>query len=117
MFRQGKELLIANLMDTHAIFNRLEDLPFPTLVLINGICLGGGLELALSCDYRVAVKGAKIGLPEVKLGIFPGFGGTIRLPRLIGNDTALEWICTGKEHRGEQALADFLQCTKEGWRR
>ena len=108
MFSQSNEVLIASLMQTHAIFNRLEDLKIPTVACINGHCLGGGMELVLSCDFRVLSLDAKVGLPEVKLGIFPGFGGTVRLPRLIGADNAFDWICTGKEKRAEQALKDHV---------
>ena len=85
------------------IFNAFEDLPIPTVAAINGIALGGGFEMALVCDYRVMSEKAKIGLPEIKLGIIPGYGGTTRLPRLIGADNAIEWIASGKEQRAEQA--------------
>jgi 3-hydroxyacyl-CoA dehydrogenase/enoyl-CoA hydratase/3-hydroxybutyryl-CoA epimerase/enoyl-CoA isomerase len=71
---------------------------------INGIALGGGLEMGLVCDYRVMSTAARIGLPETKLGIIPGYGGTTRLPRLIGADNAIEWIASGKEQNAEQAL-------------
>ena len=86
------------------IFNPFEDLPVPTVAAINGIAFGGGLEMALVCDYRVMSESAKIGLPETKLGIIPGYGGTTRLPRLIGADNAIEWIASGKEQRAEQAF-------------
>ncbi len=89
---------------TQALFSRIEDLPMPTVTAINGYALGGGCELALSTDYRVMVKTARIGLPEVKLGIFPGWGGTVRLPRLIGADNALEWICGGDQKKAEEAF-------------
>lgn len=79
-----------------AIFNKLENFPAPTVAAINGNCLGGGLELALACKYRVAQDDAKLGLPEVKLGIHPGFGGTVRLPKLIGDSAALRIMLTGK---------------------
>ncbi|HEY0892219.1 MAG TPA: fatty acid oxidation complex subunit alpha FadB, partial [Cellvibrio sp.] len=71
---------------------------------INGFALGGGLEFCLSCDYRIASTAAKVGLPETKLGIIPGWGGTVRLPRVAGLDTAVEWIATGKENDAEAAL-------------
>ena len=87
------------------VFDQLEDLPFPTISAINGMALGGGCEWVLATDYRVAATDLKLGLPEVKLGIMPGFGGTVRLPRIIGADNAMTWITTGKEHRAEQALA------------
>ena len=86
------------------IFNRFEDLPVPTVAVINGIAFGGGFEMALVCDYRVMAESAKVGLPETKLGIIPGYGGTTRLPRLIGADNAIEWIASGKEQRAEQAF-------------
>ena len=89
---------------TQALFSRIEDLPLPTVTAINGYALGGGCELALTTDYRVMANTARIGLPEVKLGIFPGWGGTVRLPRLIGADNALEWICTGDEKKAEEAF-------------
>lgn len=88
------------------IFCAFEDLPFPTVVAINGFALGGGLECCLAADYRVMSTTAQIGLPEVKLGIFPGFGGTVRLPRVIGVDNAVEWIAAGEQHGAEKALKD-----------
>lgn len=71
---------------------------------IDGSCLGGGLELALVCDYRVATPGAKLGLPEIKLGLLPGAGGTQRLPRLIGARAALEFMLKGSSVSGERAF-------------
>ncbi|MDX2423167.1 MAG: fatty acid oxidation complex subunit alpha FadB [Amphritea sp.] len=106
LFGQGEEGLIAGLLETHAIFNAVEDLPCPTVTAINGLALGGGFELCLSTDYRVMGKNAKVGLPEVKLGINPGWGGIVRLPRLIGIDNAHEWICAGAEKRAAAALKD-----------
>ena len=81
-----------------------EDLPVPTVAAINGIALGGGFEMTLVCDYRVMSEQAKVGLPETKLGIIPGYGGTMRLPRLIGADNAIEWIASGKDQRADVAL-------------
>ncbi len=92
------------LLEIHGIFATIEDLPFPTVSTINGVGLGGGFELPLSTDYRVITPTSKIGLPEIKLGIFPGWGGSFRLPRLIGLDNALEWIATGKIQRPDDAL-------------
>ncbi|MCX4029742.1 fatty acid oxidation complex subunit alpha FadB [Endozoicomonas sp. SM1973] len=97
------ELITANLQ-INQIFSDFEDLPMPTVVAINGIALGGGFEMCLAADYRVMADTAKVGLPEVKLGIYPGFGGTVRLPRIVGADNAIEWICAGKEHKAEAAL-------------
>ena len=76
------------------------------MAAINGIALGGGFEMCLVCDYRVMSTAAKVGLPEVKLGIFPGFGGTVRLPRVIGVDNAVEWIAAAGEKRPDAALKD-----------
>lgn len=105
MFATTDEAFMASLKKAHSVFNGLEDLKIPVVCAINGFALGGGLEVALACDYRLAAQGAKLGLPEVKLGIFPGFGGTIRLPRMIGADNAIEWIAAGKEYKAEAALA------------
>ncbi|MCE7032440.1 3-hydroxyacyl-CoA dehydrogenase NAD-binding domain-containing protein [Lysobacter sp. GX 14042] len=80
------------------VFQRLSALPCPTVAAIHGFCMGGGTELALACDYRVASKdpSTRIGLPEVKLGIYPGWGGSVRLPRLIGAPDALDLMLTGR---------------------
>ncbi len=86
------------------IFCKLEDLPFPTLSVIRGFALGGGCELILSTDLRIADFTAVIGLPETKLGIIPGFGGTVRLPRLIGADNAMEMIATAKNQTADEAI-------------
>ncbi|MDX1706469.1 fatty acid oxidation complex subunit alpha FadB [Pseudidiomarina sp.] len=85
------------------VFDQLEDLSVPTVAAVTGFALGGGCEAALACDYRVADTTATIGLPEVKLGLIPGFGGTMRLPRIIGPDNALEWITTGKNNSATDA--------------
>lgn len=87
------------------VMNSLAALPFPTVAAINGFALGGGLELALAADMRVASSSAKLGLPEVGLGLIPGYGGTQRLPRLIGKGLALELIFTGRHVSAEEALA------------
>ncbi|MFD2228814.1 fatty acid oxidation complex subunit alpha FadB [Alkalimarinus sediminis] len=104
LFAGPEEELIASNLAANSIFSDIEDLPFPTVTAINGIALGGGFEMCLSTDYRVMSTKAKVGLPEVKLGIFPGFGGTVRLSRLIGADNAIEWICGTKEYKAEAAL-------------
>ncbi len=103
-FQKEEAELVAWIKDATDVFDALEDLPFPTVTAINGMALGGGCEWVLATDYRVASTKAKIGLPEVKLGIMPGFGGTVRLPRIIGADNAMTWITTGKEHRADAAL-------------
>ncbi len=86
------------------IFSGYEDLPFPKVALVNGFSLGGGCEIALTMDYRLATPKAAMGLPETKLGIIPGWGGTVRLPRLIGPDHAIEWITGGKHYKADEAL-------------
>ncbi|MGD8170029.1 fatty acid oxidation complex subunit alpha FadJ [Vibrio sp. TRT 21S02] len=87
------------------MFQQLSDLPFPVVAAIHGPCLGGGLELALACDYRVCSDSDKtrVGLPEVQLGLLPGSGGTQRLPRLIGLLPSLDMILTGKQLRAKKA--------------
>ena len=85
-------------------FNRIEDYAVPFVVAINGYALGGGLEFCLACDYRVMSTVAKIGLPETKLGLIPGWGGTVRLPRIAGADTAIDWIASAKDQRPDVAL-------------
>lgn len=91
---------------TSQVFDHFEDLAVPTIVAVNGFALGGGCEMALAGDIRVVDTTARIGLPEVKLGLMPGFGGTVRLPRIIGADNALEWMTTGRDRDGAQALKE-----------
>ncbi|WP_047049471.1 fatty acid oxidation complex subunit alpha FadB [Vibrio mexicanus] len=86
------------------IFTKLEDLPFPTLSALKGHTLGGGCECVLATDFRIGDKTTSIGLPETKLGIMPGFGGCVRLPRVIGADSAMEVITQGKACRADEAL-------------
>ncbi|MDM5213606.1 enoyl-CoA hydratase [Peribacillus sp. NJ4] len=81
--------------ESHAVLTKIDKFPKPTIAVLNGLTLGGGCELALSCDMRVAETQVQIGLPEVKLGLFPGAGGTQRLSRLVGNAKAKEIIFTG----------------------
>ena len=86
------------------VFHRIETLPIPVIAAVNGFALGGGCELAMSCDIRIASNKAKFGQPEVGLGIIPGFSGTYRLPKLIGQGYAKEMIYTGKVIRADEAL-------------
>jgi enoyl-CoA hydratase len=86
-----------------AVFAKLERLPFPSVAAINGFAFGGGLELALACTFRVATPNAKLGLPEIKLGLIPGYGGTQRLPRVIGEARALDMILLGRTVGAEEA--------------
>lgn len=105
LFNAPSEKLANWLAFANGIFNRLEDLPVPTLSAIKGYALGGGCECVLATDYRIATPDARIGLPETKLGIMPGFGGSVRLPRLLGADSALEIIAAGKDVDAKSALA------------
>jgi enoyl-CoA hydratase len=86
------------------IFSMLEAAPVPVVAMINGFALGGGLELAMACHLRVASESAKLGLPEVTLGLIPGFGGTQRLSRLTSPGVAREWVMTGDMYSAEQAM-------------
>lgn len=94
---QPSKMIYDATMHGRGVFNRIAALPFPTVAAINGVCLGGGLELALACKYRVASTSAKtsLGLPETQLGFIPGWGGTIRLPKLIGLQEGFQMISTG----------------------
>jgi enoyl-CoA hydratase len=86
-----------------AVLAKLDALPIPSIALINGYAFGGGLELALACTFRLALPTARLGLPEIKLGLIPGYGGTQRLPRLIGEARALEIILTGRTVEAKEA--------------
>lgn len=86
-----------------AALAKFEQLPFPSVAAINGFAFGGGLELALACNFRVAARSARLGLPEIKLGLVPGYGGTQRLPRLIGEARALDMILLGRTVNAEEA--------------
>lgn len=85
------------------VFQKLENLTIPVIAAVNGFALGGGCELAMSCHIRIASKNAQLGLPEVSLGLIPGYGGTQRLPKLVGNSKALELTLTGKFVNAEEA--------------
>ncbi len=89
---------------THVLFGRLAQLPAPVVAAVNGLALGGGLELALACDLRVAGESAKLGAPEVNYGLMPAYGGTQRLPRLVGPAKARELIFTGAMISAAEAL-------------
>ena len=104
MFDEAEGEITKWLVEGNQIFNDIEDLPCPTVSAISGVALGGGFEMALSTDFRVVTEGTKVGFPEVKLGILPGFGGTVRLPRLIGADNANQWISAGSHIKARQAL-------------
>lgn len=97
---QGKQF-VAN---GHKTMSRLQSLPIPVIAAVNGFALGGGLELALACDFIYAADTAKFGLPEITLGLIPGFGGTQRLARLIGKNRAKELIFTGALISAQEAM-------------
>ena len=94
--KQGGEL-------GQATFAKLDTVPMPSIAVINGYAFGGGMELALACTFRLATRNAKMGLPEIKLGLIPGYGGTQRLPRIVGEARALEIIMTGRTVDAEEA--------------
>jgi 3-hydroxyacyl-CoA dehydrogenase/enoyl-CoA hydratase/3-hydroxybutyryl-CoA epimerase/enoyl-CoA isomerase len=105
-FSSSEEEIANWAFEANKVFSGVEDLPFPSVTAINGFALGGGMEMALSTDYRVMADQAQVGQPEIKLGIIPGFGGTVRLPRLIGADNAIEWIAGGEQIKADRALKD-----------
>jgi enoyl-CoA hydratase len=89
----------------HRVFGRLADLPKPVIAAVHGTCVGGGLELAMACDLRLAAASARFGQPEVNLGVVSGWGGTQRLPRLVGATRALEMLMLGEPITAAEALA------------
>lgn len=104
LFAKPEQELDQWLQFANSIFNKLEDLPVPTVSVVKGHTLGGGCECVLATDMRIGDKTTSIGLPETKLGIMPGFGGCVRLPRVIGADSAMEIITQGKACRADEAL-------------
>ncbi len=100
---KDKAQAVELVMGLHQWFAQLDQAPKPIIAAINGNCLGGGLELAMACHYRVAVQGVSLGLPEVKMGVIPGSGGTQRLPRIVGLPTALDLMLEGRMIKAEKA--------------
>jgi enoyl-CoA hydratase len=86
-----------------ATFSKIERLPMPSVAIVNGYAFGGGLEMALACTFRIATRNARMGLPEIKLGLIPGYGGTQRLPRAIGEARAMEMILSGRTIEADEA--------------
>lgn len=112
----GREDMVQHVELNHQLFNYIEKLRKPTIAMLNGLTLGGGCELALSCDLRIAEEHVKIGLPEINLGIFPGGGGTQRLPKLVGISKAKELMFFGESINAAEALSINLvnKVTKTG---
>lgn len=104
VFNDSEEAIADMCLGVHSIFNQIEDLAYPTVTAINGLALGGGCEISLATDFRILSTKGKIGLPETQLGILPGWGGCVRLPRLVGADNAIEWIAAGSQNRADKAL-------------
>jgi 3-hydroxyacyl-CoA dehydrogenase/enoyl-CoA hydratase/3-hydroxybutyryl-CoA epimerase/enoyl-CoA isomerase len=103
-FKKSEAELTRWILETDAVFSGLEDLDAPTVAAINGVAVGGGFEVCLAATYRAVAQTAAVGLPETRLGLFPGWGGTVRLSRLCGADTAIEWIAGGDQWSAADAL-------------
>ncbi len=101
----GLDEMRAYLAQGQALFFKIEQTPVPVIAAINGLALGGGMELALACHLRLAAPNARLGQPEINLGLIPAWGGTQRLPRLVGSTVALHMILTGDPITADQALA------------
>jgi len=109
--RLPRQELIALLDEMNNWLNRLEHLPAPSVVALGGDTLGGGVELALACDYRLMSSSARLRLPHARRGFLPGWGGTVRLPRVVGLDSAIDWICTGRYVEADEAVQTGLAVT------
>jgi len=105
MFGAVGQQFLDDAVRINGLMSKLEDFPFPSVVAINGFALGGGFEICLACDARVISNNAKVGLPETGLGILPGWGGTVRLPRLTDFATALQWITSARQYSAKSAQA------------
>jgi 3-hydroxyacyl-CoA dehydrogenase/enoyl-CoA hydratase/3-hydroxybutyryl-CoA epimerase/enoyl-CoA isomerase len=105
LFAQPEAEIESYVARQNAVFTAFEDLAVPSVAVLNGLALGGGFEMALACDARVMSESTQVGLPEVSLGLFPGLGGTVRLPRVTNSGVAIEWISSGKAQSAQSALA------------
>lgn len=101
---KDKDSIFPLVMENNRFLNSIEQGPKPVIAALNGNCLGGGLEIAMSCHYRIAAKGIQVGQPEVQIGLIPGAGGTQRLPRLVGLPDALKMIVAGQPISAEEGL-------------
>ncbi len=110
MSSMGTAKALAYAEKGHALLERLEAMPQPVIAAVNGFAVGGGCELALACDLIYASENARFGQPEVKLGLMPGFGGAVRLPRKVGAIAASEWILTGDVYSAARAKEIGLVC-------
>ena len=102
----SEEQTLDFLKSLNICFHKLESIPIPTIAVINGACLGGGLELALSCDFRIAAEDSILGFPEASIGIIPGAGGTQRMTRICGISKSMKWIFSSEKFTARQALHD-----------
>lgn len=120
-FKDARPVEQYDAMEQGDIYGAVEDFPKPVVAVVNGYCLGGGCELALACDFRIASENARLGQPEMNLGIIPGGGGTQRLPRLVGEGRAMRMILTGEPVKAEQAremgLVEEVTAPEELWDR
>jgi len=101
---KDKDRVRDGLSGNTAALTAIEGLPYPVVAAVDGACFGSGLELALACDFRIATKGALLGLPEVTFGLMPGCGGTVRLPEVVGLGKAMDMMLTGRFLTAEEAL-------------
>jgi 3-hydroxyacyl-CoA dehydrogenase/enoyl-CoA hydratase/carnithine racemase len=101
---KDRDLIFGLAMENNRFLNSIEEGPKPVIVALNGNCLGGGLEIAMACHYRIAAQGIQVGQPEVQIGLIPGAGGTQRLPRLVGLPDALQMIAAGQPISSDEGL-------------
>ena len=105
---KDRDFILPLVMENNRFLNSIEQGPKPVIAALNGNCLGGGLEIAMACHYRIAAQGIQVGQPEVQIGLIPGAGGTQRLPRLVGLPDALKMIATGQAISSEEGLEERL---------
>ena len=101
---KDRDSLFPLVMENNRFLNSIEQGPKPVIAALNGNCLGGGMEIAMACHYRIAAQGIQVGQPEVQIGLIPGAGGTQRLPRLVGLPDALQMIATGQAISSDEGM-------------